>query len=139
MTIQEIKSKLNAVRTAYREYLLSEEKAEQLRENLSLSAPVISSDTPKQEHSGNTTENKYVAAMWYAQQAEKNFRIYMLARQEAEALINSVKFPDEKEVLTRRYILYQKWEEIAVKMFVTERNVYYLHGSGLKHISESFQ
>ena len=136
MTIQEIKSKLNAVRTAYREYLLSEEKAEQLRENLSLSAHVISPDTPKQEHSGNATENKYVAAMWYAQQAEKNFRIYMLARQEAEALINSVKFPDEKEVLTRRYILYQKWEEIAEKMHFSCRQIFKIHGKALLSISE---
>lgn len=134
MTVQEVRSALSSVRVKYREFMLAEEKADHFRESLSLSAPVISSDAPKSEHGGNSTENKYIAAMWYSQEAEKKFRLYLLARQEAETLINSVKFPDEKEVLTRRYILFQKWEDIAEKMHYSRQHVTRIHGNALTHL-----
>lgn len=139
MTVQEVKDKLGSVYVRYREYVLAEEKADQFRDMISLPAPVdTSSNAPKAESSGsNATENKYIAALWYSEQADKKFREYMIARQGAEMIINSVRFPDEKEVLTRRYIMFQKWEEIAEKTYISMRNVHYLHGKGLKNISES--
>lgn len=140
MTVQEVKEKLGSVYVRYREYMLAEEKAEQFRDMISLSAPVDSSnDAPKAESGGNATENKYIAALWYCEQADRKFRDYMIARQKAEMMINSVRSPDEREVLARRYIMFQKWEQIAERMYISQRNVYYLHGSGLKKISESLQ
>ena len=59
----------------------AEEKAEQFRNALALPAPVPITDAPKAEHGGNSTENKYVAAMWYCEQAGKKFRDYMIVRQ----------------------------------------------------------
>lgn len=140
MTVQEVKEKLGSVYVKYREYMLAEEKADQFRDMISLPAPVdTSSDAPKTESSGsNATENRYIAALWYSEQADKKFREYMIARQGAEMIINSVRFPDEKEVLTRRYIMFQKWEEIAERIYMTPRNVHYLHGNALSRISESF-
>ena len=138
MTVQEVKEKLGSVYVRYREYMLAEEKADQFREKISSPAGTAASDDPPQTHSGdNSTEIKYIAALWYCEQAGKSFREYMIARQGAETIINSVRFPDEKEVLTRRYILFQKWEVIAEKTYISLRNVHYLHGKGLKHISES--
>lgn len=139
MTVQEVKERLGSVYVKYREYMLAEEKADQFRDMISLPAPVdTSSDAPKTENGGsNATENRYIAALWYSEQADKKFREYMIARQGAEMIINSVRFPDEKEVLTRRYIMFQKWEEIAEKTYISMRNVHYLHGKGLKNISES--
>ena len=139
MTVQEVKEKLGSVYAKYREYKLAEAKADQFRDAVSLSAPVTASDAPKTEHGGsNSTENKYIAALWYCEQASRRFRDYMLSRQEVEDIINTVRLPDEREVLTRRYIMLQKWEYIAEKMFMTTRNVHYLHGNALKNISETF-
>lgn len=139
MTVQEVKEKLGSVYVRYREYMLAEEKAEQFRDMISLPAPVDSSDAPRSESGGNATESKYIAALWYSEQADRKFRDYMIARQSAEMMIGSVRFPDEREVLARRYIMFQKWEVIAERMYISQRNVYYLHGSGLKKISESLQ
>lgn len=139
MTVQEVKEKLGSVFIRYREYLLAEEKAEQFRDMISLPAPVDSSDAPRSESGGNATESKYIAALWYSEQADRKFREYMIARQSAEMMIGSVRSPDEREVLARRYIMFQKWEQIAERMYISQRNVYYLHGSGLKKISESLQ
>ena len=139
MTVQEVKEKLGSVYVKYREYMLAEEKADQFRDMISLPAPVdTSSDAPKTESSGsNATENRYIAALWYSEQADKKFREYMIARQGAEMIINSVRFPDEKEVLTRRYIMFQKWEEIAEKMYFSLRQVHKLHSRVLIRISET--
>lgn len=138
MTVQEVKEKLGSVYVRYREYMLAEEKAEQFRDMISLPAPVDSSDAPKTESGGaNATENKYIAALWYSEQADKKFREYMIARQGAEMIINSMKYPDEREVLTRRYIMLEKWEEIAEKMFFSLRQVHKLHSRALIRISES--
>ena len=53
MTVQEVKAKLNGVRTAYREYTLAREKAVQFREMISGTAQAFS-DAPQSEHSGKT-------------------------------------------------------------------------------------
>lgn len=138
MTVQEVKEKLGSVYVRYREYMLAEEKAEQFRDMISLSAPVDSSDAPRSESGGNATESKYIAALWYSEQADRKFRDYMIARQGAEMIISGVKSSDEREILTRRYIMFQKWEVIAEKMYMTPRNVHYLHGNALSRISETF-
>lgn len=138
MTVQEVKEKLGSVYVRYREYMLAEEKAEQFRDMISLPAPVEASDTPRSESGGNSTESKYIAALWYSEQADRKFREYMIARQGAEMIISGVKSSDEREILTRRYIMFQKWEVIAEKMYMTPRNVHYLHGNALSRISETF-
>lgn len=137
MTVQEVKSKLGNVYVEYRGYLLAEEKTEQLKDMLALPAPGAGSDVPKSEHGDNVTENKYIAAMWYSEEVGRRFRKYVLTRQEAEAMINGLKYFDEREVLTRHYIMFQKWEEIADKMYVSLRKVHYLHSKGLVNIAES--
>ncbi len=39
-----------------------------------------------------------------------------------------------REVLERRYLLYQKWEQIADEMHFTERHVHRLHSAALQRI-----
>lgn len=137
MTVQEVKSMLNSVRVKYREYKLLEEKSEQFRTMISVPAPPKMSDAPKSEHNGNGMENKLIAAIWYENQANAAFRAYINARQSAEMFINSMKYPDEREILTRRYIMFQKWEVIADRLGVTPRWIYELHGKALVHIAET--
>lgn len=136
MTVQEVKEKLGSVYVRYREYMLAEEKAEQFRDMISLPAPVDSSDTPRSESGGNATESKYIAALWYSEQADRKFRDYMIARQGAEMIISGVKSSDEREILTRRYIMFQKWEVIAEKTFISLRQIHRIHGKALVNISE---
>ena len=135
MTVQEVKEKLNSVRVKYREYILARDKAEQFREMIS-SPALRQSDEPRSVPDGNITENKLIAALWYSEQANKLFQEYMMLRHDAESIINDLKFPDEREVLTRRYIMYQKWEEIAERMYISLRHIHRIHGEALVNISE---
>lgn len=134
MTAQEAKSKLNSVRTKYREYILARDKAAQFRDMIS-SPALRQSDEPRTESAGNSAENKLIAALWYSEQANKIFQEYMLLRDEAEAIISGLRSLDEREVLTRRYIMYQKWDTIADAMNFSRQHVTRIHGSALTHIT----
>ena len=137
MTPQEAKQQLEAVRIKYREYILARDKAEQFR-GMITSPTAGTSDGQRSESSGNGSENKIISLLWYSEQADRLFQDYMILRTEAELAIDFVKFPDEREVLTRRYIMYQKWETIAEIMGYSRQHITRIHESALKHISENF-
>jgi DNA-directed RNA polymerase specialized sigma subunit len=134
MTAQEAKSKLNNVRTKHREYILARDKAAQFRDMIS-SPALRQSDAPRAEPAGNSSENKLIAALWYSEQANKIFQEFMLLRNEVEDIISGLRSPDEREVLTRRYIMYQKWDDIAEAMGFSRQHVTRIHGSALTHIT----
>ena len=134
MTVQEVKEKLNSVRTKYREYVLARDKAEQFC--AMISAPsLVQSGEPRSEHSGNAAENRLIAALWYSERASRAFQEYMLLRNEVEGIISGLRSLDEREVLTRRYIIQQKWDDIAESMHYSRQHVVRIHGSALTHFS----
>ena len=134
MTVQEVKAKLNAVRAAYREYELAKEKAVQFRGMLSGASQGFS-DAPQTEHRGNCTEEKYFRMLEYSERANEKFREYIMHRLEAEKMIASLNYSDEREILTRRYILNEKWDIIANGTNYSIRHVTRLHGYALIHLS----
>lgn len=134
MTVQEVKQKLGSVYTEYRGYILAEEKCEQFRDLISCPAPVnLSSDTHS-EHNGNATENKIVAAMWYSEEVDRRFRRYILLSREVEAMISEIKYFDQREVLTRRYIMFEDWNVICSKMNIGKSRMFKLHERALETI-----
>ena len=138
MTIPEIKSRFESVRIKYKEYLLVKEKADQFREMISVPAVADMSDRVKSDKGENITENKLIALLWYSEQADRLFQDYMILRTEAEVTIAFVKLPDEREVLTRRYIMYQKWETIAEIMHYSRQHITRIHDNALKHVLECY-
>lgn len=48
--------------------------------------------------------------------------------------------PDERhrQVLTYRYILFEKWKDIATRMHLDERWIYRLHGQALKAFDQMY-
>jgi uncharacterized protein YdcH (DUF465 family) len=53
---------------------------------------------------------------------------------EIDKAIHSVENANQREVLERRYLLYQKWEQIADEMHYSLQNVFKLHGMALQKI-----
>ena len=53
----------------------------------------------------------------------------------AEQKMISVEDPTLREILERRYLLYQKWEQIAEDMNYTVRHITRLHGQALQKMS----
>ena len=138
MTVQEVKARLGSVYVEYRAYKLAEEKCEQFRDLISAPAPVaLSADTPSQEHSGNSTENKIVAALWYSEEVDKRFRSYIMTAREIEGIISGLKYYDQREVLTRRYIMFESWGDICQKMEISKSRMFHLHECAIKILSES--
>lgn len=61
---------------------------------------------------------------------------YCDKKAEVRALIELVKNPDELDVLSKRYLLYESFEQIACEMGFTYRNVCYIHGRALQTVAE---
>ena len=138
MTVQEVKARLSSVYIEYRAYKLAEEKCEQFRDLISAPATVaLSADTPSQEHSGNSTENKIVAALWYSEEVDKRFRSYIMTAREIEGIISGLKYYDQREVLTRRYIMFESWKDICQKMEISKSRMFRLHERAIEALAEN--
>lgn len=64
-------------------------------------------------------------------EAEKEMQ--MLTYREIRQQIGMVPDPTEQEILSRRYLLEQRWEKISVEMNYDYRYVLKLHGKALLH------
>lgn len=67
----------------------------------------------------------------YEQQAEELRQEYIAKYKEIDRSIAAVPDPVLREVLERRYLLYQRWEQIAEEMHRDLRWIYRLHGRAL--------
>ncbi|MGN0508696.1 MAG: hypothetical protein ACI4GX_05630 [Ruminococcus sp.] len=139
MTTAEIKSELNKAREAVRDYRLARDKANAYGRLLMSGKTVrYDSDGSTHERKENPVENAYCALADYETEADRLLQEMNRARQRAEKLIASVPDQAQREVLTRRYIIGQRWEDIAECMSYSRRRITQLHGIALKNISLNF-
>ena len=139
MTTAEIKAKLMRARVAERDYRLARDKANAYRQLIACGKAVrYGSDGSTHERKGNTVEKAYCTLSDYEAEADRLLEEMNTARQKAEKIISSVPDHAQREVLTRRYIIGQRWEDIAECMNYSRRRVTQLHGIALKNISLNF-
>ena len=133
MTTTEIKTELNRAKEAKRAYKLAKDKADDY-EHLLIGGKSVryDSDGSKSERKGNPIENAYCQLADYKAEADKLLKEMTSARERTERLINTVANPVQREVLTRRYIIGQRWEDIAESMNYSRQHVTRLHGYALK-------
>ena len=135
MTTAIIKAELNQAREAERAYRLARDKYIAYQQLLIGGKSVRYDDTGgTHEKNGNSVERAYCCLADYAEEAEKLMREMISARQRAEVLIASVPDAVQREVLTRRYIIGQRWEDIAESMNYSRRQITRLHGYALQSI-----
>lgn len=84
---------------------------------------------------GNVTESAVLRVMELEERLNREIDELTAKRQEIELVVNAVPDEVQREVLTRRYLLYQKWEVIAEEMNFSERHIRRLHGYALKNMS----
>lgn len=133
MTTTEVKAELNRVRTAERAYRFAKEKALAYSQLLVSCRTVrYESDGSIHERDGNAVERAYCRAAEYDAEADRLLDEYNAARKQAEKLISSLAEPTQREVLSRRYLMGQKWEEIAKSMYYSRQHVLRLHGYALQ-------
>lgn len=81
------------------------------------------------------TENAVLRVLELEEHLHKEIDRLTEKRQEIEQAVDSVPDEIQREVLTRRYLLYQKWEFVAEEMNYSERHIRRLHGYALKNLS----
>lgn len=96
------------------------------------------SDGSKPVPCGNVTESAVLRVMELEERLNREIDELTVKRQEIELAVNAVPDEVQQEVLTRRYLLYQKWEVIAEEMNFSERRIFQIHGDALKNISVNF-
>lgn len=129
------------LRQAYiidRRLKLDTERLSAARSALYGKAARYDSDGSKPVPRGNVTENAVLRVMELEERLTKEIDELTEKRREIERAVNAVPDEVQREVLTRRYLLYQKWEDIAREMGYTKRRIFQIHGNALKNISLNF-
>lgn len=93
------------------------------------------SDGSKPVSCGNVTESAVLRVMELEERLNREIDELTAMRQEIELTVNAVPDEVQREILTRRYLLYQKWEVIAAEMGYSERHIRRLHGDALRNMS----
>lgn len=129
MTVKQI---LEAVRQRYFDYEIVCEKAKRYKQFISAAKGVRY--TESKGHTGNGTEASMIKALEYDENMQTAYAAYEQAVKAAEALIASLESYKEKEVLTRKYLFFQSWEEICKSMKYSRRHILRLSDEALKKL-----
>lgn len=135
ITANYIKGILMNVRTAERRYILARDKANEFISLVAMPKTASYSDAPSGSPQGNATESKYILAAQYDEDMQSRLEELITARSKAENYIRMLDSNIEREVLTRRYIMYENWEQIANDIGYTLRHTIRLHGWALQKIA----
>lgn len=90
------------------------------------------SDGSKPVPRGNATENAVLRVLELEEHLDREIDELTAKWQEIEQAVNAVPDEVQREVLTRRYLLYQKWEVIAEEMNYGVRHVHKIHSTALQ-------
>ena len=110
-------------------------KLEQMRMSLYGKGVCYESDGSKKQHNGNGTEAAILNVMEYSEDISAQTDKLITTRIEIDKAIKAVADDTQREVLERRYLLYEKWERIAVDMDITFQWAHILHKRGLSKIN----
>ncbi len=113
-------------------------KAEQIAEMKALATRVnaalsdVKVQTSKNDH---RFEDIVIKITEYQDELCKDMEELVQIKKETKRAIDSVKNDEYRLVLEMRYLLYRRWEEIAVALDYSIDNVYYIHRSALNMVS----
>ena len=139
MTVQEVKAVLNGARDSVRAYRLAKDKVNAYKQLLTSGKTVrYESDGSTHEQNSNPIERAYCCLADYETELNNAVAEMVRCRKTAEKLISSVEDRTQREVLTRRYIIGQRWEDIAYVMNYSRRRITQLRGAALNNISLNF-
>lgn len=131
MNNEEKKQYLRRYQAAKRRAKMIQEEIDELRS--SKTSPIGLGDGLP-HGSGTSDLSGYAARLdELLRELEAEREMQMVTYREIRQRIGMVPDPTEQEILSRRYLLWQSWEKIAVEMGYSYRNVTRLHGYALKH------
>lgn len=135
MNNEEKKQYLRRYQTAKRRVGLIQEEIEELRS--SKTSPVGLGDGMPRGN-GTSDLSGYAARLdELLRELEAEKEMQMVTYREIRQQIEMVPDAIEQEILSRRYLIGQSWEKIAVEMKYSYRHVTKLHGHALNHFEIS--
>lgn len=136
MTVDEVKTELKRVRTAKKAYRLANDRANDYEQTLTGGKTArYGGNGESHERRGNPVERAYCELISLKEDKEQHRREYIAAFNRARHLIDLVTDPVQREVLDRRYIRGELWEDIAYNMNYSRRHINRLHGWALQSIA----
>lgn len=135
MNNEEKKQYLRRYQAAKKRAKMIQEEIDELRS--SETSPVGLGDG--MPHGSGTTDLSGYAARLdeLLRELEAEKEMQMVTYREIRQQIGMVPDATEQEILSRRYLLEQRWEKIAVEMGYSYRNITRLHGYALQHFEIS--
>ena len=118
-----------------RKIKLDIEKQSAMRSSLFGKAVSYESDGTQHTPHGNGIEAAMLRVLEYEERINAEIDRLTDTRLKIEQVINRVPDDTQREVLTRRYLLYQKWEYIAVEMNYNIKWIFKLHGKALSKLT----
>lgn len=118
-----------------RKIKLDIEKLSAMRSALFGKAVSYESDGTQHTPHGNGIEAAILRVLEYEERINAEIDMLTDTRLKIEQVINLVPDDTQREVLTRRYLLYQKWEYIAVEMNYNIKWIFKLHGKALSKLT----
>ena len=136
MTVGEVKTELKRVKAAKQIYCLAKDRANDFEQTLTGGKTVrYGGNGESHERRGNPVESAYCELISLKDDKEQHRREYIAAFNRARYLIDLVADPVQREVLDRRYIRAERWEDIAYNMHYSRQHINRLHGWALQYIA----
>jgi len=113
------------------------EQVQSLR-NLAAKATATLSDTPPSKGTRNIhrMEDVIVKMMDLESEINKDLNRLIDLKHEIITVVKCVENPELQTLLELRYLCFKTWEEIAVEISWSIRQVYYMHGEALREIEQ---
>lgn len=113
-------------------------KAEEMKRSLYGKSINYENDGTQSGNHINVTETALFKVLEYEERINAEIDRLVDLRLEIENAIMSVNDDVQREVLERRYLLFEKWEKIAVEMNIDLRWIYRLHKKALLTIESHY-
>ena len=89
-------------------------------------------------HANNAENNiiNYISALQdYERKLRTQITEMLIATEKLKQIIENVPNYEHRQILYKRYVCFQKWEQIAVDMNYSIRRIYQIHGEALNYIT----
>lgn len=147
MTAKEVKKYFKQVETLDRRAMLTIEKIKKLRSKLDYRSPTLDGSGGSIS-TGDRMADVITLIVEYEERAIQQLQDYIVMYRKIEDLIGSVEDHTQREILERKYLLYEPWDDIRdedtgellrrgiiEQMGYSRRRVFQLHCEALKKIA----
>ena len=107
-----------------------------LKESLLRITPTLKDDVVSSSGSQDKLGDAVAKMLDLREEINADIDRFVDAKKAIGVVIDKMNDADQLQVIHRRYVLYESFEQIACEMCMTYRNVCYIHGKALQTVSE---